>query len=274
VGAPYGYNRRGPAEPGRSSVRSEDYDRVARVEQQNWWFEAKRLLTLRHLAGNGAGPPSRVADVGCGTGATAEALLGAGVPSVVALDASPEALAHTVAAHPSVTAVSAVAEALPIRDGALDAVVSLDVIEHLDDDVAALSAYRNALRPDGRVVIAVPAYQWAWSDHDERLGHRRRYTARRLRRSLETAGFRVEKLSYFHSFLVPAVLVARKTPLGRLVNADGGAGSTGSTADRVFRVLSRWERSVLRIARLPFGLSVLAVGVKRAVPDPRPAPRP
>ncbi len=69
-------------------------------------------------------------------------------------------------------------------------------------DVAALSTYRNALRPDGRVVIAVPAYQWGWSDHDERLGHRRRYTARRLRRSLETAGFGVEKLSYFHSCLL------------------------------------------------------------------------
>lgn len=248
----------------RRTVRSEDYDRVARVEQQNWWFEAKRLLTLRCLAGSGAERPSRVADVGCGTGATAETLLAAGVATVVALDASPEALAHTAAAHPRVTAVSAVAEALPVRDGALDAVVSLDVIEHLDDDVAALSAYRRALRRDGRVVIAVPAYRWAWSDHDERLGHRRRYTARRLRRSLEAAGFRVERLSYFHSFLVPAVLVARKTPLGRLVNADGGAGSTGSAADRVFRVLSRWERAILRIVRLPFGLSVMAVGINDA----------
>ncbi len=247
-------------------MRSQDYDRLARVELENWWFEAKRSLTLRALADHGH-RARRLADVGCGTGAMAEDLRSAGIRTVIALDASPEALAHVARSHPRVVAVAAAAEALPLHDGTLDAVVSLDVIEHLDDDIIGLAAYRRALRAGGIVVIAVPAYQWAWSEHDVRLGHRRRYTSARLRQALEDAGLRVETVSYFHSFLVPAVLLARKTPLGRLLNADGGAGSAGSMVDRILGTLSRLERCLLRWVRLPFGLSILAVGTKPPAPD-------
>jgi len=72
--------------------------------------------------------------------------------------------------------------------GAYDVVLLLDVIEHLDDDVAGLRAARRCLRDEGLLVVAVPAYPSLWSAHDVALGHRRRYTAIELRRVVELAG--------------------------------------------------------------------------------------
>ena len=89
--------------------------------------------------------------------------------------------------------------------GWADAVLLLDVLEHLDDDVAALVTARRALRPSGLLVITVPAYRWLWSGHDVALGHRRRYTARELSRVVERAELAVVHASYFNTLLFPEI---------------------------------------------------------------------
>lgn len=155
---------------------------------------------------------------------------------------------------------AAAADRLPFPDATFACVTSLDVIEHVDDDVAALREYRRVLRPGGVVVVAVPAYQWAWSAHDVALGHRRRYTAGRLRASLEQAGLQVDRVSYFHSWLVPPAVLLRKTPLGRLVaGSDEEASFVSPRVNRALRSASSAERAVLARRDLPFGLSVLGV---------------
>src|SRR2546426_12019635 len=92
---------------------------------------------------------------------------------------------------------------------ALPILLLLDVIEHLDADVAALETARRALRPGGLLVITVPAYRWLWSGHDVALGHRRRYTTRGLSRVVERAGLSVVHASYFNTLLFPAVALTR-----------------------------------------------------------------
>ncbi len=73
----------------------------------------------------------------------------------------------------------ALPDAIPLEPGRWDAVCLFDVLEHLDDEAGALAACRRLLAPGGRLFVTVPAYAWLWSRHDELLGHRRRYTARR-----------------------------------------------------------------------------------------------
>jgi hypothetical protein len=140
--------------------------------------------------------------------------------------------------------------------------LSMDVIEHLDDDGAALREYRRIVEAGGTVVVAVPAYQWAWSTHDEALGHRRRYTAPRLEALVRQAGLVIERSEYFHSWLVPIAVMLRKTPLRRLLGGDDTAGEASfvhPAVNRALLALTRAERWLARVIHIPAGLSIMVV---------------
>ena len=99
---------------------------------------------------------------------------------------------------------------MPFADDSFDLAVSLDVIEHLEDDLAALRELRRVVAPGGALLVTVPAYQWLWSGHDEINHHHRRYTRRSLlaRRRSRPAGSRV-RTTYFNSLLLPVAIVLR-----------------------------------------------------------------
>ncbi len=242
----------------------ETFDAMARFEGRHWWYRAKRELVAEEV-----GPPAdasgdTVIDVGCGTGAMLGDLRRRSWLRTLGTDLSPYALALADGGDGSGGFAVARAEQLPLRAGAGAALLSLDVVEHLDDDVLAMAEYARVVGPGGTVVLTVPAYAWAWSDHDVRLGHRRRYTARSLRRAAEASGLEVERCTYFHSWLVPVALAVRKTPLRRSMR--GGAQEASFVSPLVNRALlavTRLERAVLRRVDLPFGLSILLVGRPR-----------
>src|SRR6187399_1936818 len=92
--------------------------------------------------------------------------------------------------------VCASALAPPFRDGSFDVVTALDVVEHCEPEARAISELLRVLRPEGRLLLAVPAYQWAWTQFDVDAGHHRRYTRKRLVRAVEAAGATVERATY------------------------------------------------------------------------------
>ena len=152
------------------------------------------------------------------------------------------------------------AERLPVGDDAVRCVASLDVLEHLPDDVGALREYARAVEPGGTMLLMVPAYQWLFSDHDRWAGHQRRYSAKRLVAAVEAAGLRVERSTYLFSFLVPPAVLLRRTPLRRwLGRTDEETSSVSPLLNRLFGTAGRVERWAARRVRVPFGLSVLVV---------------
>jgi SAM-dependent methyltransferase len=160
--------------------------------------------------------------------------------------------------------VVARAEQLPFPSGRADVVVSLEVIEHVDSDLAALHEYRRVLRPSGTLLVTVPAYESLWSSHDDWAGHRRRYGAGQLARTVARAGFEVDRTSYYFSFLVPPAYAVRRTPLRRLMGDTDEETSGSPRVSRVMMAAARAERVLLRrTGRLPFGLSVLALATAR-----------
>ena len=239
------------------AMPDERFDVMAELERDHWWFRAKRRLVLQALDGKSAG---RAVDVGCGTGAMVEELARRGF-STVGTDMSAAALHH--ASSGSGAFLSSTAERLPFASRAFEVLTSLVVVEHLDDDVAALQEYRRVVRPGGSIVLAVPAYRWAWSDHDVALGHRRRYTAPQLEAAATMAGLRVERCTYFHSWLVPAALLLRRTPLRLLLRgAPEEASFVSPSVNRVLGLVAAAERAIAARARVPFGLSILLVATR------------
>ncbi|MEX2586629.1 MAG: glycosyltransferase [Actinomycetota bacterium] len=240
-------------------------DAMSRSEDRHWWYQAKRQLVTSNLQ---AAPYTiRCLDVGCGGGAmVAEAgrsRLAFGV------DLSTQALDHA-RARGLVRLVRAEAGNLPFARGSFDAALLLDVLEHHARPEQLLREIRNVLAPEGILLITVPAFQWMWSYADHVLGHYRRYTRHTLKAELESSGYTLQRLTYFHSWLLPIAWVFRKlrTLFGSTDSADDF--EVPAALNRLLLKISQTELKLMRSFDLPFGLSVLAV----AQPAPQDADLP
>ncbi len=129
----------------------------------------------------------------------------------------------------------------------------LDVIEHIDDDVATLAAWRARMESGVRLVVTVPAGPWAFSKFDQDLGHFRRYSKRQLRSSLISAGFEVEHCAYLFPELLPIVVKRRLRPSTNTVDMP----YMSPWKNRVGFAVSSTTAKLRRI--WPLGTSVVAV---------------
>jgi len=247
-------------------LQTELYSLMFEQERTYWWAQGRRDLTL---AISSAGLPSdhrcarNILDVGCGTGALLEVLAEEGVPHGV--DSSELALAFCLRAGCTKLA-RASAEDLPFRSGTMDLLTSLDVFEHVPDDGKAARECFRILRPGGLLIVMVPAFQWLWTDRDDRLGHVRRYRKHEIARLLSEAGFRVERCTYTNISLVPvlmaAVLRGKLFESQRHVSTDIAA--VPKTINTLLYTLVRLENAIALRLGLPFGTTVLAVAKKPA----------
>ena len=134
----------------------------------------------------------------------------------------------------------------------------LDVIEHIEDDVAALRAWHARMAVGTQLVVTVPALQWAFSQWDVDLGHHRRYSRRTLRASLESAGFLVRRCDYLFPEMLPLV-VKRK-----FVSSSGDDADMPVLSDRVNRIGNAISSTTSRVRRIwPAGTSVVAIAERR-----------
>ena len=240
-------------------MKPRDYHDLFQLEDTYWWFVGRRQLVRQLLERDVSDTQVRVLDAGCGTGGTMKQLGGAG--EVHGCDYSPVALSLCRMRGFDRLASGDVA-ALPYADQSFRAVISCDVLEHLPDDRAGLREMARVLQPGGVLIITVPAHRFLWSEHDEALAHRRRYSARELRRLLEEVGAEVVKLSPVVVVAFGPILVFRL--LQRLRPKLPGEPRTD------LRVLKPWlnnlligalklENWLLRYINLPVGTSLVAV---------------
>lgn len=230
-----------------------------RLEGSYWWYVARRALAVELLKEEIDSRESvRILDVGCGTGANMHAFTR--LAPTIGIDASMDALHFCRKRGIQGVALSPVEE-LPFGCGTFDVVTALDVLEHIDDDLHALREIRRVTKPEGLVLITVPAYGFLWSEHDEALKHRRRYTAHELRNKLVITQFEVVRTSYFISTLFFPILALR---IWQGLRKDSTSPKTS------IYVLPRWinaslvgvlslERKVFRRMNLPFGVSIVAL---------------
>jgi dolichyl-phosphate beta-glucosyltransferase len=229
-------------------------------DTSHWWFRSKGAFVSaairRHVPEDHRN--GYLADVGAGAGGVT-ALLGWSPRRLVAVDGS-EDLVHSAVDRHALLAAVAVGERLPLRGESVSVVTLLDVIEHLADQEHTLREASRVLRPDGRLVVTVPAHRWLWSDADELLGHVRRYTRPLLRTHLAEAGFRPVYASHVFGWLVLPVWLRRRLATGR--KAQLGLDLQSPLLDAVATALTRLESAVARHLPLPLGTSIVCVAVK------------
>jgi SAM-dependent methyltransferase len=229
------------------------------VEDAHWWFVARKAIVLSLLDRYLPEKSQRfVLDAGCGTGGLLKDLERYG--KLVASDFSEEAVRFCKLRGYEIIQCSVLEP--PFRENSFDLIIGLDLLEHLDEDVAALQELYRVGKPGGILCVTVPAFQFLWSHHDELNHHKRRYTKHALQERLQSAHFQVLKCSYFNNFLFPFILV------GRIFGKGAGEepGSEWSIPSRAVngglsRVFAA-ELPLLRWLDLPFGASILAIAQK------------
>jgi len=235
------------------------YSIMYEVEGKHWWFTGRRHIIAgfveRACRDLGKVRP-RILDVGCGTGANLQMLSRFGVAEGV--DVSVAAL-DFCRARGLAEVKQGAAESLPYEDAAFDLVTGLDVVEHLDDDIAGLKEMRRVLRLGGRAVLFVPAFMFLWGVQDDISHHRRRYTLPDLKSKLREAGLTVERATYANLTFFAPILI------GRLLMRLSGwrpasennitISALNGLLGRIFSVESWW----LRRLNFPFGVSIVCV---------------
>ncbi len=235
-----------------------EYENLEQVERVHWFYDGKRRIVRRWIGRlRPLAPEEVLLDFGAGTGLFAAEM--APRCRVLALDSFPESLERLRRRLPPAQVIEPTAEGrIPVPDASVDCVTALDVLEHVEDDRAAVEEFRRVLRPGGLAVVTVPASMRLWSDWDVSLHHFRRYERASLA-ALFGPGWRIERIAHVNSLAFPIVWALRRA-------RRGGRGSGPRAEDRVpprwLNAPLRWQfvaQATLRRGGLWFGVGLLLV---------------
>ncbi|WP_166041944.1 class I SAM-dependent methyltransferase [Sphingosinicella sp. YJ22] len=233
------------------------YDRMAELDTRHWWYRARREVLAALITRKIKLPKdARILEIGCGTGHNLAMLGQFGEVDAIELDDAAREVASARLGRAVLGARLPELEGVP--EASYDMVALLDVLEHVEEDRAALASIARRLKPGGAILITVPAFQWMWSAHDVVNHHQRRYSKRTLNAAIADAGLKADFVGYFNSILFPLAAAARLA--GRLTGKEESDDKLPpAPVNAVFEALFGLERHA--IARLPFtpGVSIAAV---------------
>ena len=232
-----------------------------RLEETQWWFVSRRDILLKLIEQSNFGKDARILEIGCSGGPLLKILKEAGYTHAYGIDISEKAI-DLCKRREIDNAMLMDGTKTRFGDNEFDIVISSDVLEHIEDEASALSEWHRILKPDGKLIVFVPAFNFLWSGHDEVNLHYRRYSKSQLTERSGKAGFEIDKNSYWNfTLFFPAALIRlsqrlfrRKTgkPKGQLYDLN-------PVVNKCLVVLLRCENWFLNFFNFPVGVSVFVV---------------
>jgi SAM-dependent methyltransferase len=251
---------------GAEGFSADFFSRLDDAERNHFWFDGR--LALIGLMLDRFFPGARTfLDAGSGTGHVVDGLCRTHRSmQFTAAEAFMTGLQLTARRTTDVELVQTDVLHLPY-DAEFDVVGAFDVIEHIEDDGAAVREMVRAVRPGGGLMLTVPQHQFLWSRFDDHVHHYRRYSRSQLSQLLEHAGCEIVFATSFVSLLLPAMFLARL--MRRAAEDPLTEFRVSGLVNRIGRTLLTGERQLIRWgASLPAGGSLLIVA-KRPESDRR-----
>ena len=241
------------------------YKDYFKVEKEHWLMVVRRSIVRDSLAAYLTKRPeeTRLLDFCCGSGIFIEELQREGFDTY-GLDISAEAVRFgELNGIKNLDVIDS--HKISFSDNTFDAVLSMDMLEHLENEDWALSEIERVLKPGGIAVVMVPAYMFLWGVQDKASHHYRRYTKGKLLDQIKkSTKFELMRSSYFNTFLFPAIAVVRL--ISRLFGFQGRESDYDLNSpflNKIFFSIFNTERKALTYMNFPFGVSVLTVLKKK-----------
>ena len=237
------------------------YQQMAELDDRHWWYRARRRI-IADLIRREVCPPAnaRILELGCGTGHNLAMLSGFGHVDGLELDEEARELSEKRLGRKIMS--SPLPELNEVPDRNYDLIGAFDVIEHIDDDHAALASIAAKLKTGGKFVMTVPAHQWMWSAHDVVNHHKRRYSKGRLKALIDGSPMKLNRVGYFNSLLFPLAVTERAASKLRGKN-DADVKLPPAPINAAFEKIFEAERYLVGRLPLPPGLSLFAVASAR-----------
>jgi ubiquinone/menaquinone biosynthesis C-methylase UbiE len=237
-----------------------EYETLYKVEEFHWWYRALHKALIKSL--NDVFGDSRISvlDAGCGTGYFLKKIEES--YDTFGIDFSKLAIKFASLRNLSRIACASV-ENIPFKDASFDAVTSADVLYHknVSDDQKALREFHRILKPDGMIIMNLPAFEFLRSSHDQAIHTHRRYTKKQLRMLIEQCGFKIEKLYYRNSILfLPAALIRILRKRKNTRSSD--VVLPGKITNQLLTQILFLDDSIARVIPFPAGLSLFCVARK------------
>lgn len=237
------------------------YKNYFKIEKEHWLMKIRRTIvqdTLDRYLGK-APKNTKLLDFGCGSGIFVEELEKAGFDAY-GVDISDEAVRF--GALQGIKNLSVIdSHKINFPDNTFDVVLSMDVLEHLEDEEWALKEIQRILKPNGIFVVMVPAYMFLWGVQDEVAHHYRRYTKSSLLKVVkEKTKLNTIRSTYFNTFLFAPIALVRL--VSRLFNIKGRESDFDLNSPLLNKILFsifNFERKILKKISFPFGVSILAL---------------
>ena len=234
-------------------MNRDELSSLAQIEEKHWWFKERREL-LRNWALTFKAS-SKFLDIGAGVGRQSLLLRDELGMQVTAIELSDFGVTACLKENLNVIQVSATH--LPLLSESFDAVIAMDVLEHIEEDGKVLNEIERVLKLNGSFFITVPSFPFMWSDHDEAVGHVRRYTKSDLVDKIERSGLTIISVRYWNSLLFPLAIISRF-----LFRNGADLKMPPALVNSIFFYVVSKERVSSFIGRLP-GTSLLIKAVKQ-----------
>lgn len=234
-------------------MHKEEFYEMSKVENTHWWYLGRRSIIKTFLEKLKFKNKIKILEIGCGTGSNINLLNNYGSVSVL----EPNELALSFLNKKNLKIDNIKIGNCP-KDINLqekfDLVCLFDVLEHIEEDKETIHKLSSILSSNGHLFITVPAYNWLWSDHDERLMHKRRYSIKNLKK-LVPNDLNIKHLTYFNTFLLPLAILDRLLQkYTKLKNQ-----SNFFLINFLFKKIFQFERYILKYLNFKFGLSILLI---------------
>ncbi len=240
-----------------ASFPSDSFEQLLLTEERHFWFKSRGDI-LEKLLEAYIKTGSKFLEIGCGNGYMLARLSHIGA-SLHGADLFLDALKFCRSRLPSIPLFMLDINKLPFKEE-FDSIGIFDVLEHIEDDIGSLSQIHRALKPGGYLLVTVPAYPFLWGPPDTAAFHKRRYTRNQLSSRLRSAGFKVDRLTFFNSFLFPLLVVSRIWQKKNIYSSQKSLELQISPfLNKILGKIMSAEKAILRWANFPVGGSLLAI---------------